>query len=54
MGGSIKWRSWFSIWRLAARYVAIRELITYHVGYESFTNPETGATTYAAKEKLLI
>ena len=54
VGGSIKWRSWFSIWRLAARYVAIRELITYHVGYESFTNPETGATTYAAKEKLLM
>jgi len=54
VGGSLKWRSWFKIWRLAARYVAIRQIVTFHVGYESFLNAETGFTTYAAKEKLLM
>jgi hypothetical protein len=35
--GHIRWRAWFDIWRHAARYVALREVLMYHVGYESWT-----------------
>ena len=32
--GGMRWRSWYNEWRLAARYVAVREILLYHVGYE--------------------
>ena len=32
--GSIRWRAWFDVWRAAARYIAIREILLFHVGYE--------------------
>ena len=34
-GGSIRWRTWFNTWKLAARYVALREILLYHVGFEA-------------------
>lgn len=33
-GGLLRWRAWFQEWRLAARYVALRELLVYHVGFD--------------------
>jgi hypothetical protein len=36
--GSIRWRLWFEQWRLLARYVAIREIMIYHLGYEPEVN----------------
>eukprot|EP01035_Chromulina_nebulosa_P020839 gene20839-27007_t len=32
--GSIRWRLWFEQWRLASRYIALREILMYHVGFE--------------------
>lgn len=52
--GAMRWRSWFEVWRLAARYVALREILMYHVGYESFTDTDTGFVSYAIKENLIM
>ena len=32
--GTLRWRAWFTQWRLCARYVALRELLIFHVGFE--------------------
>lgn len=36
------------------RYVALREILMYHVGYESFNDPATGVTSYAIRENLIM
>ena len=35
--GTLRWRAWFDEWRAAARYVALREMLLYHVGYETIS-----------------
>eukprot|EP01038_Epipyxis_sp_PR26KG_P008983 gene8983-12116_t len=52
--GAMKWRAWFEIWRAAARYVAIRDILLWHVGYEAYKDQTTGIVSYAVCEKLLI
>eukprot|EP01034_Spumella_vulgaris_P021313 gene21313-27343_t len=52
--GNMKWRAWFETWRLAGRYVALREILMYHVGYESFTDAATGMVSYAIRENLIM
>eukprot|EP01041_Mallomonas_annulata_P006261 gene6261-12675_t len=37
-GGTIRWRGWFEVWRTAARYVALREILMYHVGFAMQSN----------------
>ncbi len=52
--GAMRWRAWFEVWRLAARYVALREILMYHVGYESFTDAATGVVSYSIRENLIM
>ena len=47
-GGSMRWRAWFDVWRAAARYIAIREILIYHVGYEVL-DPTAQSTKYSDK-----
>ena len=35
--GTLRWRAWFDEWRCAARYVALREILLYHVGFETIS-----------------
>lgn len=52
--GSVRWRIWFEQWRLAARYIAIRGLLMYHVGYEAIQDEKSKLVTYAMCESLLV
>jgi hypothetical protein len=51
--GTIRWRTWFSVWRQAGRYVAIRELIMYHVGFECAYDEDGEIIAYSLNESLL-
>ena len=35
--GTLRWRAWMDEWRKCARYVAIREILLYHVGFETMS-----------------
>jgi hypothetical protein len=52
--GSMRWRSWFSMWRVAAKYVALRELLQYHVGFEAITDQDETHIRYSSFETLLV
>ena len=47
-GGSMRWRAWFGVWRAAARYIAIREILIFHVGYEVL-DPTVQPTKFSDK-----
>ena len=51
--GTIRWRTWFEVWRQAGRYVAIRELIMYHVGFECTYDGDGEIIAYSLNESLL-
>ncbi len=51
--GAIRWRTWFEVWKQAGRYVAIRELIMYHVGFECTYDEEGEVIAYSLNESLL-
>lgn len=54
----IRWRGWFTIWALSGRYVAMREVLMYHVGYEQLLLPLSSSTysvqSYAPRENLKL
>ena len=50
----MRWRSWFSMWRIAAKYVALRELLQYHVGFEAITDQDETHIRYSSFETLLV
>ena len=53
--GSSRWRSWFTMWRTAGRYIALRELLLCHVGYEGLPDgDDSNSVRYAHYETLLI
>ena len=51
-GGSIRWRTWFNTWRLAAKYVALREILLYHVGFEAVLDKNGETVSYSISESL--
>lgn len=51
--GSIRWRIWFEQWRLVARYVAIREMLMFHVGFEPKYHAASNSMVYTYAECLL-
>lgn len=51
--GSIRWRAWFEVWRYVARYVALREVLLYHVGFEA-TDSGGDTISYSVNESLLL
>jgi hypothetical protein len=50
--GSIRWRTWFNTWRIAARYVALREILLYHVGFEAVLDQNGDTVSYSISESL--
>lgn len=50
--GSLRWRAWFAQWRLCARYIALRELLIFHVGFEG--DQTTAPTPFKLYETLLM
>jgi len=50
-GGRMRWRAWFDTWRQVARYIALREILIYHVGFEAVENgPDS--VSYSVNESL--
>jgi hypothetical protein len=41
--GTMRWRCWFAMWRLCARYVSLREILIYHVSYETVRDATDGS-----------
>jgi hypothetical protein len=53
VNGAIRWRCWFAVWRLCARYVCIRDILLYHVSYETVRDPRDGSVdSYSIVESL--
>jgi hypothetical protein len=50
----MRWRSWFGMWRSVARYVCLREMLLYHVGFEALADADDSAVRYAPFETLLM
>ncbi len=50
--GALRWRAWFNEWRMCARYVALRELLIFHVGFEA--EKRSGLQYYNLSESLLM
>ena len=50
--GALRWRAWFNEWRICARYVALRELLIFHVGFEA--DSRNGTQNYKLSESLLM
>mmetsp|Transcript_1356 Transcript_1356/g.1424 ORF Transcript_1356/g.1424 Transcript_1356/m.1424 type:complete len:327 (+) Transcript_1356:2-982(+) len=50
--GVLRWRSWFETWRTAARYVALREILMYHVGFGMHSDGSGDHTVHALFESL--
>ena len=50
--GTLRWRGWFNEWRMCARYVALRELLIFHVGFE--VDKKNGLRNYKLSESLLM
>lgn len=47
--GSIRWRAWFEQWRMAGRYVLLRNIMLYHVGFEEMYDAKSETITYAVR-----
>jgi hypothetical protein len=50
--GTLRWRAWFTQWRLCARYIALRELLIFHVGFEG--DYSAAPTPFKLYETLLM
>lgn len=50
--GTIRWRTWFNTWRVAARYVALREMLLYHLGFEAILDQYGDTVSYSISESL--
>ena len=54
--GSIRWRAWFETWVLVSRYLALREVLLYHVGFEASSEGRGAeeSVSYGINESLLL